>query len=179
MSDIIQVNDKRFRIYMTEAEIKENVVRVASEMSASLKDKEVVLCPVLTGSFMFFSDLTKELSFDAEVAPVRYSSYEGTQSTGKVKKILGFPDKCKGKHVVIVEDIIDSGITMDYLIEELQALNPASISICTFFFKPSNFQRNFKIDYIGKNIPNDFIVGYGLDYDGMGRTYRDIYSICE
>lgn len=175
----ITVLDKKFRRYMSDSEIQACVKRVAEEMSRDLKGKDPILCPVLTGSYMFVADLTRYLDFDPQVSFVRYSSYAGTQSTGHVKAVLGFGEKCRGRDVVIVEDIVDSGISMAYMLAELRKLEPASIRICTFFFKPGNFQKDFKIDYIGKSIPNDFILGYGLDYDGMGRTYRDIYVLDE
>ena len=175
----IQVLDKTFRLYMSAEEIDEAVKAMAARISADYKDKNPIICPVLTGSYMFASDLTKALDFDAHVAFVRFSSYLGLQTTNHVKRVLPFPDKCKGRDVIIVEDIIDSGITMEYMLEELRALEPASVAVCAFFYKPGNFQKSFKIDYVGKEIPNDFIVGYGLDYDGMGRTYRDVYVLDE
>lgn len=173
----IQVLDHVFRLYMSAEEIQMTVRRVAAEISRDFKSKNPIICPVLTGSYMFAADLTRALEFDADVVFVRYSSYQGMSSTGQVKKVLGFPEKCKGRDVLIVEDIIDSGMTMEKMVEWLQALDPASISICTFFFKPGNFVRNYKIDYIGKSIPNDFILGYGLDYDGFGRTYPEVYVV--
>lgn len=176
-NEIITVLDKQFKLYMSQSEILECVKNVAAQMSRDLKDKDPILCPILTGSYMFVADLTRHLDFDPQISFVRYSSYAGTQSTGHVKPILGFSEKCRGRDVVIVEDIVDSGISMEYMLDELRKLEPASIRICTFFFKPGNFQKNFKIDYIGKSIPNDFILGYGLDYDGMGRTYPDIYVL--
>lgn len=175
--DKIQVKDRMFKMYMPESEIQACVKGVAEQISHDFKNKKPILCPVLTGSYLFVADLTRYIEFDAEVSFVRYSSYNGMSSTGNVKKILGFPEKCKGRDVIIVEDIVDSGISMEYMIEELKKLEPASISICAFFFKPGNFQKDFKVDYVGKSIPNDFIVGYGLDYDGVGRTYRDVYVV--
>lgn len=175
--DKIQVKDRMFKMYMPESEIQACVKGVAEQISHDFKNKKPILCPVLTGSYLFVADLTRYIEFDAEVSFVRYSSYKGMSSTGNVKKILGFPEKCKGRDVIIVEDIVDSGISMEYMIEELKKLEPASISICAFFFKPGNFQKDFKVDYVGKSIPNDFIVGYGLDYDGVGRTYRDVYVV--
>ncbi len=166
-----------FKLYMPESEIQACVQHVAQRISEDFKNKKPILCPVLTGSYLFVADLTRYIEFDAEVSFVRYSSYEGMSSTGKVKTILGFPQKCKGRDVIIVEDIVDSGVSMEYMIEELKKLEPASISICSFFFKPGNFKKNFKVDYVGKEIANDFIVGYGLDYDGVGRTYRDVYIV--
>lgn len=175
----IQVLDKSFRLYMSAEEIADAVKTVAAQISRDYKDKKPMLCPVLSGSYMFAADLTRALDFDADVAFVRYSSYSGMQTTNHVKKILSFPDKCKGRDVIVIEDIVDTGISMECMIEELKALEPASIAICTFFYKPGNFQKNFPIDYIGKSIPNDFIVGYGLDYDGKGRTYPEVYVIDE
>lgn len=177
--DKIHVLDKTFKMYMPEAEIKETVKRIAAEIMRDYQGKDPILCPVLTGSYLFAADLSRELEFDTQLAFVRYSSYEGMETTGQVKKVLGFSDRCKGRDVIIVEDIVDSGISMEYMVEELKKLEPASIAICAFFFKPGNFQKSFKIDYIGKSIPNDFIVGYGLDYDGAGRTYRDVYVLDE
>lgn len=177
MMKTIQVLDKWFRLYMSAEEIQAAVTRVAREISRDYENKRPVICPVLTGSFMFAADLVRMLDFDADVAFVRYSSYAGLSSTGQVREVLGFPEKCKGRDVIIVEDIVDSGITMEKVTEKLRTLEPASIAICTFFFKPGNFQKNYKIDYIGRSIPNDFIVGYGLDYDGAGRTYPEVYVL--
>ena len=175
----IQVLDKTFRLYMPEAEIQDIVKRMASEISRDYKGKKPILCPVLTGSYLFVADLTRQLDFDAQLSFVRFTSYAGLDTTGLVTKVLGFSDRCEGRDVIIVEDIVDSGISMEYMIEELKQRNPASIAICTLFFKPGNFQKDFKIDYVGKSIANDFIVGYGLDYDGMGRTYRNVYILDE
>lgn len=175
----IRVLDKTFKIYMQEAEIQAAVKRVAAEISRDYKDKSPILCPVLTGSYMFAADLSRELDIDAPISFVRYSSYEGLASTGQVKKTMGFSEMCRGRDVIIIEDIVDTGISMEYMIDQLKALEPASIAVCTFFFKPGNFVKNFKIDYIGKEISNDFIVGYGLDYNDAGRTYRDVYIIDE
>ena len=127
---------------------------------------------------MFMTDLARALDFDAETYFVKYSSYSGMNSTGVVKSELPFPQKCRGRHVVIVEDIVDTGITMDAMLTELQKMEPAGISIASYLFKPDSFKKNFKIDYIGRSIPNDFILGYGLDYDNFGRFYKDIYVVC-
>ena len=174
---MITVHDRNFDLYMTEEEIQKEVVRIGREISRDLGDKNPLFCPVLTGSFMFMSDLARALDFDAETYFVKYSSYSGMSSTGKVKTVLPFPEKCRGRHVVIVEDIVDSGISMETMLEELQKLEPAKIYIASFLFKPAAFKKNFKIDYIGRSIPNDFIIGYGLDYDDYGRFYKDIYVV--
>lgn len=173
----IQVHDKQFRRYMPADEIQAAVRRVAAEISRDYRGRNPIICPVLTGSFMFATDLVRSLDFDAEVSFVRYTSYQGMSSTGQVKRLLGFSDSCRGRDVIIVEDIIDTGISMEFMVEQLRALEPSSIALCTFFFKPGKFQKNYKIDYIGKSIPDDFILGYGLDYDGMGRTYPEVYVL--
>lgn len=175
----IKVHDKEFRIYMPAAEIEQVVQRLAKEISEEYHDKELLMCPVLTGSYMFFADLTRYMALDPDIAFVRYSSYSGLQSTGQVRAVLPFPEKCRGKHVLIVEDIVDSGLTMEAMLHELALLQPASVRVCTFLFKPGNFCKDFSIDYIGASIPNDFILGYGMDYDGKGRTFKDLYVIDE
>lgn len=176
---MITVCDKQFKLYMPEHEIKAVVDKMARLISSDMRNSNPLFVPILTGSYIFMADLARALDFDADIAFARYSSYNGMQSTGSVKAQLPFPERCRGRHVVIVEDIIDSGITMDYLIAQLQELHPASIRIATFLFKPDSFQKSFKIDYIGKSIPNDFIVGYGLDYNDFGRGYRDIYVVAD
>lgn len=176
---MIQVHDKRFKLYLSEEQIQKEVNRIAREISRDLGDKNPLFCPVLTGSFMFMSDLARALDFDAETYFVRYTSYSGMSSSGVVKSLLPFPEKCRGRHVVIVEDIVDSGISMDAMLGELQKLEPAKKYIASFFFKPNAFKKNFKIDYLGLSIPNDFILGYGLDYDNYGRFYKDIYVLAD
>ncbi len=176
---MITVCDKHFELYIPEAEIKTIVSRMAREISNDLRDSNPLFVPILTGSFLFMADLVRELDFDVDVSFARYTSYSGTGSTGHVSVDLPFSERCKGRNVVIVEDIVDTGITMDFLLSKLQELQPASIRIATFLFKPGCFQKNFKIDYIGRSISNDFIVGYGLDYNALGRGYRDIYVLAE
>ena len=171
---MIKVHDRHFKLYMSEAEIQQSVKRVAAEISLDLADKDPLFCPTLIGSFMFMADLAKALDFDAETEFVKYSSYQGMNSTGVVRSHLPFSEKCRGRHVVIVEDIVDTGNTMEAMLKELEKFEPAGVYIATFLFKPDSFKKDFKIDYIGRSIPNDFILGYGLDYDGRGRFYRDV-----
>lgn len=174
---MVTVHNKPFRVYLPETDIQQIVKRMAGEISRDYADKDPVLCPVLTGSYIFAADLTRYLDFDPEIRFVRYTSYEGMSSTGVVKPELPFSPKLRGRHVIIVEDIVDTGNCMEYMLHELRQIEPASIAVCTFFFKPASFQKDFHIDYLGKSIPNDFILGYGLDYDGLGRTYRDVYVL--
>lgn len=171
------VHNKTFRLYMSEAEIKEIVHRLGAEISRDYRGRNPILCPILTGSFVFAADLARQLDFDPQVSFAKYSSYQDMFSTGRVREVLGFPKECHGRDIIIVEDIIDTGISMEYVMQQAYALQPASVAICAFLFKPGSFQKDYKIDYIGKSIPNDFIVGYGLDYNGMGRTFKDIYIL--
>ena len=177
MNDTIQVWDKQFRKYIPEAEIQAVVRRVASDMTRDYRGRSPLVCPVLTGSCMFAADLVRALDIDVQLSFVRYASYEGTASTGTVRELLGFPESCRGRDVIIVEDIVDSGVSMEHMLARLAERKPASVAVCTLFFKPGSFRKDFPIDYIGMKIADEFILGYGLDYNGMGRTYRDIYIL--
>ncbi len=177
--DIIQIKDKRFKTFIPEAEILQEVSRVANEIMNDLKDEKPLFVSVLNGSFMFTADLMKYLDMPCEVSFVKLASYEGTSSTGKVKELVGLNDDITGRTVVIVEDIVDTGLTMQRLVETLKARNPKEVRIATLLVKPDKLQVPLDIHYVAMNIPNDFIVGYGLDYDGLGRNYRDIYTVIE
>lgn len=177
--DIIQIKDKRFKTFIPEAKILQEVSRVAKEIMNDLKDEKPLFISVLNGSFMFTADLMKYLDMPCEVSFVKLASYEGTSSTGKVKELVGLNDDITGRTVVIVEDIVDTGLTMQRLVETLKARNPKEVRIATLLVKPDKLQVPLDIHYVAMNIPNDFIVGYGLDYDGLGRNYRDIYTVIE
>ena len=168
--DIIQIKDKRFKTFISEADILKEVERVASEINRDL---------ALNGSFMFTADLMKRLTMPCEISFVKLASYEGTSSTGKVKELVGLNEDITGRTVVIVEDIVDTGLTMQRLLETLRARNPKEIRIATLLVKPDKLKVDLDIPYVAMRIPNDFIVGYGLDYEGFGRNYRDIYSVVE
>lgn len=155
------------------------VARVADEINRDLADENPLFVSVLNGSFMFTSDLMKHLNMPCELSFVKLASYEGTSSTGKVKELVGLNNDITGRTVVIVEDIVDTGFTMERLIETLRQRNPKDIRIATLLVKPDKLQVKLDIHYVAMNIPNDFIVGYGLDYDGLGRNYRDIYTVVE
>lgn len=177
--DTIQIKDKRFRTFITENEILKQVARVADEINRDLADENPLFVSVLNGSFMFTSDLMKHLNMPCELSFVKLASYEGTSSTGKLKELVGLNNDITGRTVVIVEDIVDTGFTMERLIETLRQRNPKDIRIATLLVKPDKLQVKLDIHYVAMNIPNDFIVGYGLDYDGLGRNYRDIYTVVE
>lgn len=173
----VTLHDKTFSLCISSAEIQAAVDRVAQQIIDDLDNTCPLFLVVLNGAFMFAGDLFKRINFNCEVTFIKLASYSGTESTGKVKKLIGLNEKIEGRTVVIVEDIVDSGVTMANMLEELMLLNPKSIKVASCLFKPAAFVKDFHIDYMGFSIPNDFIVGYGLDYDGLGRNLPDIYKI--
>ena len=177
--DTIQIKDKQFKTFIPEADILKEVARVADEINRDLADDNPLFISVLNGSFMFASDLMKYLAIPCEISFVKLASYEGTSSTGKVKELVGLNEDITGRTVVIVEDIVDTGLTMQRLLATLQARHPKEIRIATLLVKPDKLKVDLDIHYVAMRIPNDFIVGYGLDYEGFGRNYRDIYSVVE
>jgi len=175
----VQLLDKVFEISITEARIINAIKKIAQEIARDLRDKDPLLICVLNGSFMFASDLMKEMSFNCEISFVKLSSYEGTHTTGKVKQLIGLNEDIKGRYVVLLEDIVDTGTTIVKVVDQLKNLEPAEVRVATMLFKPEAYTQDMKIDYIGLEIPNDFIVGYGLDYNGYGRNLRNIYTVVE
>ena len=179
MDKRIKLHDKSFRVLIPAEEIDKAVARVAERLDERYNGKTPIFLGVLNGSFLFLSDLIRKVSFDNELAFVKISSYEGTDSTGCVKQQLGVDIDIEGRDIIIVEDIVETGHSMAYLLDYLKPMNPASISICTLFFKPEKFLYEYKIDYTALSIGNEFIVGYGLDYNQLGRNLKDIYVIDE
>lgn len=173
----IKVKEKPFVISIPEAEILTAVQRVADAINHDLEGKEPLFLSVLNGAFMFTADLMKRITIPCEVSFIKLSSYEGTSSTGQVRQLMGLNQCIKGRTVVIVEDIVDTGLTMQKLLELLQAQEPAEVHIATLLLKPDKLKVPLHIEYAAMQIPNDFIVGYGLDYDGFGRNYKDIYTV--
>ncbi|MEA3449172.1 MAG: hypoxanthine phosphoribosyltransferase [Bacteroidota bacterium] len=173
----IHILDKSFKIYLTDKEITKRVSELAHQINKTYKGEELVVVGILNGCFMFASDLFKQLDLDCRISFLKLASYQGTQSTGKIRQLIGLNEDIKGKTVIILEDIIDTGITMEHIINQLKAYNPSDIKIATLLFKPDAFQKDFPIDYTGFEIPDKFIVGYGLDYNGLGRNLRQIYQI--
>ena len=177
--DTVKIKDKSFRVSIPEAEIKERVKALAEQMSKDLEGKNPIFLGVLNGSFIFAADLMREMTIPCEISFVKLASYQGTTSTGKVQEVLGINEDLSGRTVVIVEDIVESGQTMKQMIESLGTRNPESVRICTLFFKPEKLKEELNLDYVAFSIPDDFIVGYGLDYDGLGRELKDVYTIVE
>ena len=180
MKEIIQLHDKKFRIMIPAEQIDRAVSEVAQRINRDYADRQTPLfVGVLNGSFMFMSDLIKKIEFNNELSFVKLSSYEGTSSTGEVKSLLGLNNSIEGRHVIIVEDIVDTGESIDHIIRDLEARKPASIAVCTLFFKPGSYRKQRPIEYRAMEIGNEFIVGYGLDYDQLGRSLKDIYVVTE
>ena len=177
--DSIKIKDKSFRVSIPEAEIKTRVKALAEQMSKDLEGKNPIFLAVLNGAFIFAADLMREMTIPCEISFVKLASYQGTTSTGKVKEVFGINEDLSGRTVVIVEDIVESGQTMKQMIESLGTRNPESVRICTLFFKPEKLKEELNLDYVAFSIPDDFIVGYGLDYDGLGRELKDVYTIVE
>ena len=176
---IVKIKDKTFKTSITEREIRDRVKAVAERISHDMEGKNPLLLGVLNGSFIFAADLMRELTIPCEISFVKLASYQGITSTGKVHEVLGINEDLAGRHIVIVEDIVDTGKTMKQMIESLGTRNPASVHVCTLFVKPDKLQEPIDIEYACFSIPNDFIVGYGLDYDQQGRNLKDIYTLLE
>lgn len=175
----IKLHDKDFDLTIPTKRIQDIVQDMANEMNAQLLGRDVVFIAILNGAFMFASDLFKRIEFNALISFIKFASYEGTESTGNVKQLIGLNEDLEGKTVVILEDIIDSGITMEKIIDQIKELNPLEIRVASLLAKPDAFMKSYVIDYIGLEIPNDFIVGYGLDYNGLGRNLTAIYTHSE
>lgn len=175
--DTIKINDRQFTISIPEEKILKEVERLAAQISRDLEGKNPLFLCVLNGSFMFAADLFRRITIPAEISFVKLASYEGTASTGVIKEVIGLSENITGRTVVIVEDIVDTGCTMSKLIDDLGTRAPEAIHICTLLLKPEKLKVDLDIEYVALEIPNDFIVGYGLDYDGFGRNLKDIYTV--
>ncbi|MCB0510747.1 MAG: hypoxanthine phosphoribosyltransferase [Bacteroidetes bacterium] len=173
----IKLKDKEFTPYLSAQDLAQINKELGAKINKDFAGKEVLFLAILNGSFMFAADLMREINIKSTISFVKVASYEGLSSSGTVKKLIGLMDSLEARHVVVIEDIIDTGNTLDKLLPTLLAENPASLSLCTLLFKPEAFKADFEIQYVGMEIPNKFIVGYGLDYDGYGRNLGDIYQI--
>ena len=176
-NNIVTVHDKHFTPFISEEEIAKQVNRIAQEMNKDLSQKDPIFLGILNGAFMFASDLYKQLLFPCQITFLKLASYSGTQSTGKVKQLIGINMELKDRVVVVLEDIVDTGVTLETILMQLSGFQPAEIQVATFLHKPEATIKEVKLDYVGMEIPNDFIVGYGLDYDGYGRNLKEIYQL--
>lgn len=176
---MIQLHDKHFVPFISAEEIEFAIVNMAKQMDDDFFDDVPVFVGVLNGSFMVLSDLMKQYRGMCEVSFVKMTSYEGTQSTNAVKQLIGINQNLEGRTVVIVEDIVDTGNTVEQLKAIFKEQKVKHLKIATLFLKPDVYKKDIKLDYVGIRIPNKFIVGYGLDYDGLGRNLKDIYQLAE
>ena len=176
---IVKIKDKMFETSITEDAIKARVKALAAQMSKDLEGKNPLFLAVLNGSFIFAADLMREMTIPCEISFVKLASYQGTTSTGKIKEVIGINEDLNDRTVVIVEDIVESGLTMTRMIESIGTRNPASVHICTLLLKPERLKVDLNIEYVAFRIPNDFILGYGLDYDQQARGLKEIYVIKE
>ncbi len=176
---MIQLKDKSFEIFVREEDILKEVASLAKQINHDYQGKEIVFIAILNGAFMFASDILKNITIPCEISFVKVSSYEGTTHSGRVDELIGLYTNIENKHVIILEDIVDSGITIGKIKTLLNAENPASVKVCSLLFKPTVFKGKREPEYIGFSIANHFVVGYGLDYDQKGRNLRDIYQIIE
>lgn len=174
---MLQLHDKTFEIFIQEEAILAEIRSMADKLNNDYAGKDVVFIAVLNGAFMFAADLMKHIGFDAEISFVKMSSYHGLNSTGRVDEVIGLNRPIKGKHVVVLEDIVDTGVTMEKLFSLLQAEQPLSVEIATLLYKPAAFKGKHTPKYIGFSIPDKFVVGYGLDYNEFGRNTKHIYQL--
>ena len=172
-----KVLDKTFESLIPHIRIQETIARLAADLDREMYGKDPLFLSVLNGSFIFAADLFKQIKMPSRISFVKMASYMGTGSSGKVDQLIGLQEVITGQHIIILEDIIETGLTVSKLLEHLHTMQPASIKIATLLFKPDSFKANFKIDYLGIEIPNNFVVGYGLDYNGYGRNSKDIYTL--
>lgn len=177
MKEAITIKDKQFDLFIEHEVIKHEIRRVAQQINMELVDRNPIFLAVLNGAFMFAAELMKEVSIPCEITFVRLASYQGTTSTNQVEEVLGLNEDIEGRLVIIVEDIVDSGATMASLLQELTRYKPEEVKIATLLFKPAAMKKKLQLDYVALEIPNDFIVGFGLDYNGYGRNLKDIYKV--
>lgn len=174
---VIQVNGKQFQPYLTVADIDKQIKRLGTEINRDYAGKRPLFIAILNGSFMFASDLFKELTVDAEICFIKLASYKGTRSTGHVITSIGLDESLKDRHVVVIEDIVDTGKTLSEFLPQLQDQQPASLKIAALLHKPDATAYPLMIDYLGFSVPNKFLLGYGLDFDGLGRNLKEIYQL--
>ena len=177
--ETIEIKEKKFSLFINEFEIQLAISKMATKMNQELAEKNPLFICVLNGAFMFASDLMKKIKIPCEICFVRYASYDGLETTGNVKELMGIHSNISGRNVVVLEDIVDTGITMTHLLSLLKNKSIAEIKVASLLLKPEALQCEVQVDYLGLEIPNNFIVGYGLDYDGYGRNFKDIYTIVE
>ncbi len=177
MQKLIKLDDLEFKPYLSEDKIKTRVIALSEQLNKDYAGKKPLFLAILNGSFLFAADLIREMTIDCEITFIKATSYTGTQSSQQLHVSLGPSDMLTEREVIIIEDIVDSGHSLSGLLPMIAEKNPSSIKIASLLYKPAAFKGDFKVDYVGFEIPNDFIVGYGLDYNGLGRNLKDIYVL--
>ena len=175
----VQIHDKQFKLFISEEEISAEVKKMAKQLESDYQEKDILLIAILNGAFMYASDIIKSIKRDAEITFVKVSSYKGTQSTGRIDELIGLNNQMENRHVIVIEDIVDTGITIDKVVSLIKANDPASVEVCTMLFKPESFKGKHKLNYICYEILNKFVVGYGLDYNELGRNLKELYQLKE
>ncbi len=173
----IRLLDKKFRELLTEKDIQTRIEELAMQINKDLTNKEVVFLGILNGAFLFAADLFRRISFPARISFVKLASYQGTSSSGSIKELIGWNEDIKGKTIVIVEDIVDTGNTLERIVDELVMRKASEVRIAAMLLKPSAYTKKIPLDYIGFEIPDDFVIGFGLDYDGFGRNLPSVYTL--
>ena len=178
-NELVTCQGREFKLMITEAEIQQRVAEIGRELTLSYAGKTPLLLSILNGAFMFAADLARAIDTDLELTFIKLASYKGTSTTGSVQTVLGLDIELTGRHIIIVEDIVDTGLTLTNFFKELEKEQPASVALVSCFFKKEALQYPLSIDHVGFEIPNKFIIGYGLDYDGLGRNYGAVYQLNE
>ncbi|WP_420385091.1 hypoxanthine phosphoribosyltransferase [Roseivirga sp.] len=173
----VSIHDKTFECFIADEEIQSKIQVLGKKLSDDYKDLKPLFIGILNGSFMFASDLMKNVSVPAEITFIKVASYSGMKSEGKTRELIGLKENIEGRHVVVVEDIVDTGITMEGIVSQLHSAKAKSVAVASLLVKPDCLQREVTVKYTGFEIPEKFVVGYGLDYDGLGRNLKDIYQL--
>ncbi len=176
----ISLLDKKFNLILSRTQIKNSIENVADRINTDYKEKEILFIAILNGSFMFASELVRKIKPLCRISFVKIASYRGESSDGIVKELIGLKEDLNGKHVILIEDIVDTGFTLDHILRQIKTTyKPASVAVASLLFKPQSYRKSIAIDYVGIEIPNDFVIGWGLDYNGYGRNFEDIYAITD
>ncbi|MCX6325484.1 MAG: hypoxanthine phosphoribosyltransferase [Bacteroidia bacterium] len=173
----IRILDKKFRELITEKAIRNRLDELARQMNSDLAGKDVVFLGILNGAFLFAADIFRRIDIKARISFVKLASYEGTSSSGTIKELIGWNEDIKNKTIVVIEDIVDTGNTLERIVDELAIRKASEVKIATMLFKPAAFTKDISLDYVGFEIPDNFVVGYGLDYDGYGRNLPSVYTL--
>lgn len=173
----VTLHDKTFELFIAENAIQQAIANLARQINKAYVGKKPLFLGILNGSFLFAADLFRQIEGNAEISFLKMASYQGTATTGKINELIGLNEDISDRHVIVIEDIVDTGITLEKIIVDLQTKQPASIAIATLLFKPAAYQKSIPVNFIGMEVANDFLVGYGLDYDGLGRNLKEIYRL--